>query len=169
MTDDVVRQHTALAWKIAHRYYAGGHEREDLVQEALAGLVFADRDYRPELGAFRTFAALCMERQVQNAVKASLTGRHRVLTNAGRVGRDDDGDELPILDLVADPRADVPTLAGQRHTLAVLARTIGTLTPAERRAVVGLANGLTYAQIGGRKKQVDNAVQRARRKLREAA
>lgn len=167
--DDLVREYGGMVWRIASRYFLAGGEREDLVQEGLVGLTKAIRDYQPELGSFPTFAHLCIERQIITAVKTGDRAKHRPLTGALREALSDDGSVLPILELVIDPLTDTPTLAEQRAELARLAEAMRTLSPLERRSILGVANGLSYAQIGGNPKSIDNAVQRARLKLREAA
>ena len=58
---------------LARRYFLPWGDVEDLLQEATLGLLKAVRDYRPELGLpFRSFAELCMHRQVITAVKTGV-------------------------------------------------------------------------------------------------
>lgn len=150
--DAIVREHRGLVWKIAGRYYLPGGSREDLVQEGFVGLLQAARGHDEARGPFSRFAALCIERRIQDAVRS-----------AQRV-RGGEGDD--VLALVPDDRLDVPTLAMQRATLYSYAAVIlSGLTPVEREALRLVVNGEPYAFS----RRLDNAAQSARRKLRMAA
>lgn len=165
-TDKLARSYHGLAIHIARRYRADGQEQEDLIQEALIGLLEAARDHRPAAGPFRPFAALCMERKVQTAVRTANRRRARMLTDAIRViGRDDDGELLLAVDSAVDRRADTPLLVGQWETLRACVDVVRDgLTATEREAFLRSVNGWGCCE-----KRLDNGLQQARRKLRRAA
>ena len=59
------------------KYYLNGAEKEDIVQEGLIGLYKAIRDFDIEKqNSFKTFANLCIERQVITAIKGSNSSNH---------------------------------------------------------------------------------------------
>jgi DNA-directed RNA polymerase specialized sigma24 family protein len=140
--------------------YLPGSEQDDLDQEAMVGLVEALNRHDPARGeSLGGLVVMCARRRGIDAVKAANRVRYRQLTDAAR-GRADDEHE-DALDGIADPRADVPTIAAHR---AELARILGPgFTDRERRALIGHAIGMTLDELGG--KTSDNALQRARRKL----
>jgi RNA polymerase sporulation-specific sigma factor len=157
-------------------YFAPGHERADLRQEALYGLHKAVRDYRPGKGAnFGTFAHLCVKRQVITAVKGATRGKHGPLNHAALLSQpvgDGDRDTLTLAEVIAD-RAPGPDeqlfLREELHRVRNVIQGLG-LSEIEREAILGFAQGLPYEEIADRagvnEKSIDNALQRVRRKLR---
>lgn len=92
-------------------------------------------------------------RRLASAVRRATSGNHRVLTDAVR-----DHDM---------PTSQAETLEA-RAELRALADAYRTLSPLEQRAMSAIASGRPASSVGSTR-QVDNAVQRARRKLRQAA
>ena len=59
-----------------------GGETDDLIQEGMLGLFKAIQDYRPDRDtSFRTFALLCMERQMYSAIQGSNRRKHQPLNS----------------------------------------------------------------------------------------
>ena len=162
----------------ARSYFLAGAEQEDVVQEGMIGLYKAIRDFRADRRAsFRSFADLCVTRQIITAVKAARREKQRVLNDC--VSLDGNyGDEESagcLADIVADPRvidpekevldrlaADCVELAARRE-----------LSELEYEVLRGYVNGRTYGEIASHlerpSKTVDNALQRAKRKVAECA
>lgn len=163
-----------LALALTRGFSIPGADRSDLEQEALIALWTATRDYRPGLGSFSNFATIVIKRQLATKVKAATRLKHQPLTNSARIGTSvfDDGMEQAGSD---------PAFVYERkeEALELLRRVREDLSPTEARCLIGVANGLTHAQInefvGGsarpgkdgrvRFKTVDNAINRANRKL----
>lgn len=154
-------------------YFAPGAERSDLHQEGLYGLHKAVRDYRPDGGShFRGFASLCIKRQVITAVKAATRYKHGVLNSArslegpAHVGSDDG---LILAETLPGTSGDPYQALAVEEELAEVRDRLRDLSPLERQAVVGVAQGDPYelvaAAAGADSKAIDNALQRARRKL----
>jgi RNA polymerase sporulation-specific sigma factor len=164
----VARYERAAIWASSD-YYARGGERDDIRQEARLGLFYAIRDYRPERGVFQSFAFLCIRRQVITAVKTAGRGKHEVLTFASRVTVDEHGEQTGVIDVFPDPAGDASEILDGRAKIETIVRSIRRdLSPLERESIVGFAFlDETYAEIGATKR-VDNALMRARRKLRAA-
>lgn len=56
----------------ASLYFMLGADRDDIVQEGMIGIFKAIMNYNPEKGAsFRTFADLCVNRQIITAIKSA--------------------------------------------------------------------------------------------------
>jgi len=56
----------------ARNYFLLGAEREDLIQEGMIGLLKAIRGYdKNKLASFRTFASICIKRQLITAIKTA--------------------------------------------------------------------------------------------------
>lgn len=154
-----------LARRIARSFNWPGAEPDDVEQEALIALWEAASTYDPEKGAtFQTFATLVVKRHLADSLRHARTGKHRLLNESVRVfTRDgetgDVGALLPHLHQVSDR-------VEEREELLRLLTLIALLPEKQRYVVLGVASGLSYAEMGGAK-QVDNRLARARRKLRE--
>lgn len=168
------REHARLARMlraiVAHYYPPPGLTKDDLMQEARIGLWKACRDYKPGIGTFDGFAGMCVQRQVITAIKAATRGKHGPLNR--RMDLDgsashDAGDELLLRDMLPDHRGSAADEAERRGDVeALVAAVRDKLTEKERAAIVLVANGGGYMQGGVLDKSVDNALQRARVKIR---
>lgn len=141
-------------------------EYDDARQEARLALLEAERAYRPELGVpLEGFAALVIRRRLNTALKLQLRGKHRLLTGALRSVVTEEGERFEALELVGDRRGDVLELVAQREQLARILAALPSLTRLERET---LASSLAGTAAAPQSKQADNALQRARAKLRAA-
>ena len=72
-----------------------GADQEDLIQEGMIGVFKAIRDYDEKKGAsFRTFAELCIQRQIISAVKGASRMKHAPLNESVSLNRPvSDGDD----------------------------------------------------------------------------
>jgi RNA polymerase sporulation-specific sigma factor len=170
--DLLLRRHGGLAQQRVAAYFLAGAERDDLLQEALIGLCLAVRDFDPEGGSsFRTFAGLCVSRQVVNAIRAAGRRKHAPLNDYVPLQAPSAAGEPSLVDVLPAPAASDPAVA-VLHTEQVtrLREHVGrTLSPLEAE-VLGLhVDGIGYRDIATRlhrgPKSIDNTLQRARRKL----
>lgn len=168
-----------LHWA-ARQVFAPGLTRDDLYQEGLIGLWKAVRDYRPNANrhGFRSFAKLCIERQIITGAKTATRGKHGPLNHAVQLDQSDDDDDdharqrdrRPEL---ADPGPSAEERIEMRELLSELGAVITwDLSELEREAVLRIAvNGDSYesagAELGVSVKVIDNALTRVRRKLAE--
>ena len=75
----MARYHQFVRLKASSYFLAGG-DAEDLIQEGLLGLYKAVRDYRDDrLASFRSFAELCITRQIITAIKTATRQKHAPL------------------------------------------------------------------------------------------
>jgi len=157
----------------ARRYFLQGAEYEDLIQEAMLGFFKAVRDYRADSGSFRTFAELCINRQVITAVKAASRLKHLPLNSAHsleapRYRGDDDG---RVSDGLGDPRAVFePTFLQSEEVKGIMAVLQQRLSIFEYSALLLWLDGHSYQEIGKRLakplKSVDNGLWRVKCKIR---
>ena len=67
--DYLIDKYKSMVRKKARVLYLMGGDQDDLIQEGMIGLFKAVRDYRKDKDAsFYTFAQLCVDRQLYNAV-----------------------------------------------------------------------------------------------------
>mgnify|MGYP002623113434 CR=1 FL=1 len=164
--------------KVSAMFILGGDE-QDLIQEGMIGLVKAVRDY--DFGrdaSFATFADLCVSRQIYNAIQASGRFKHLPLNDyvsltADRQAADGEGTSQLVDELVARPSDEPEKLIMSQETVDEINRlTEEILTPLERDVfrlrVTGLTTSAIAAILSKEPKSADNALQRARAKLKAA-
>ena len=80
--DQLIRRYTGFVRMKASSYFLAGGDSEDLVQEGLIGLCKAVRDFRSDKETtFRSFAELCVTRQIITAIKTATRYKHQALNN----------------------------------------------------------------------------------------
>lgn len=157
-----------------HGYFLPGGDDDDLRQEARIGLLKAIRDYHPgHNAAFKTFANLCITRQILTSVKNANRRKHGVLSTAESLDALAYGDETArtLWETVADTRSENPESAYLRRALldSVSRRMPQLLSHLELQVLLAYVRGETYQEIARRlgrsPKSIDNAIQRAKQKL----
>ena len=160
----------------ARPYFLIGADREDLVQEGMIGLYKAIRDYTPDHNAvFRSFAEMCIVRQLISAIKRATRKKHAPLNTYvslyGSTFAEEDNRERPLLDTMAMVRTESPEDAfiSKESTEHILGSIEKLLTPLEKQVLDLFMDGYSYQQIaavlGRGTKTVDNALQRIKKKL----
>jgi RNA polymerase sporulation-specific sigma factor len=173
--DSLMRKYTGFVRLKASSYFLAGGELDDLIQEGLIGLYKAVRDFRSDKEtSFRSFAELCITRQIITAIKAATRFKHQALNayvsfSQTPAGQDDSdctlGDALPGPN-VQDPAVCVIST----EELQSLVFSLGTgLSPLESDALRLYMEGLSYEEmaeeLGCDTKTIDNALQRVKRKV----
>ena len=174
--DVLIRRYTGFVRLKASSYFLAGGDSEDLVQEGLIGLYKAVRDFRADKEtSFRSFAELCVTRQIITAIKTATRFKHAPLntyvsfshTPAGQ-----DGDsECTLGDALPGPSVDDPSVCViSTEELQSLVFTLGTgLSQLEADALRLYLEGSSYeqmaAELGCDTKTIDNALQRVKRKI----
>lgn len=159
----------------ARPYFIIGADREDLVQEGMIGLYKAIRDYTPDHNAgFRSFAEMCIVRQLITAIKSATRKKHAPLnTYVSFYGSaySEEEKERTLLDTMATVRTESPEDAfiSKENMERILGSIEKLLTPLEKQVLDLFMDGYSYQQIaamlGRGTKTVDNALQRIKRKL----
>lgn len=80
--ENILLKYAGFVRAIIKPYFIAGAGRDDIMQEGMIGLFKAIRDYRDDREAsFRSFAEICVRRQVISAVKAGSRRKHLPLNN----------------------------------------------------------------------------------------
>jgi len=172
----LLRKYQGLVEAKAKSYFLMGADREDVIQEGMIGLFKAIRDFSlHRFGGFRKFAALCVTRQIISAVKCASRQKHSALN--AYVSMDAapaEGDDEAVLQevLAADPSTSPEEVAiGRELQRRVNGEMGASLSELEREVLRRYLRGYSYRDIatglGTNVKQVDNALQRAKKKLEE--
>ena len=158
----------------AGKYFIVGAEKEDIIQEGLIGLFKAIKSFNPEKqSSFKTFANLCIERQLQTAIKSSMRQKHMPLNSylSLNISAYDENEDTSLLEVfetenAAEDPLDIVTK--KEYYNFVEDRIEETLSDFEKQVLHRYTNGESYTQIAERLnapvKSVDNAIQRIRKK-----
>jgi len=151
----------------ASMYYLSGGDRDDLIQEGMIGLYKAFQDYDPQRNpVFVAFASLCINRQIQTAIKSAARQKHAPLNAAHSL----DAVTEPALHITAASENPEALIIGRESAANISLFIREHLTPLERDVLLLHINGQSHGQIalrmGKEAKSVDNTLQRVRRKIR---
>ena len=133
-------------------------DRDDFVQESMFGFLNAVRTYDENKGVpFKSYAGVCMRNSVTNAVVG--VSDDISVDSSSEIFENIEGDQDPLKYV----------LSGERLKEVLEACDTG-LSRVEKTVIILKAIGMTYKEIGDKigmePKAVDNAVQRARKKLK---
>lgn len=166
--EKLLSDYESLIYSIVKTFSIEGYTSEDLMQEARHSFCLAVKKFDSEKNAkLVTFATLVIKRRLGDLKKAQY-----VIKRRGEVVAldDDDDDDLiyNIPSLAPTPEEQV-LIEEERQEIGDALR--GKLTEIEFNIAILFANGYTYSDIAKilniTNKQVDNALQRARKKLKE--
>ena len=157
----------------ANKFFMVGAEREDMVQEGMIGLYKAVKSFNTEKqNSFKTFANMCIERQLITAVKNSNRQKHIPLNssislNAAAYDDNEDMDKLDVLDVkVLNDPSDI--IADREYFQSIENKIKENLSDFELQVLYEYEKGKTYAAIAeklnAKIKSVDTAIQRIRKK-----
>jgi RNA polymerase sporulation-specific sigma factor len=173
--DNLIRRYTGFVRRKASSYFLAGGESDDLIQEGLIGLYKAVRDFRADKEtSFRSFAELCITRQIITAIKTATRFKHAPLNtyvsfSQTPAGQDDS--ECTLGDALPGPGVDDPAICViSTQELESLVFCLGTgLSPLESDALRLYLEGNSYEEmaeeLGCDTKTIDNALQRVKRKV----
>jgi RNA polymerase sporulation-specific sigma factor len=174
--DLLIRRYTGFVRLKASSYFLAGGDSEDLIQEGLIGLYKAVRDFRSDKEtSFRSFAELCVTRQIITAIKTATRFKHAPLNtyvsfSHTPAGQDPDS-ECTLGDALPGPSVNDPSICViSTEELQSLVFTLGTgLSQLESDALRLYLEGSSYEQMAEEldcdTKTIDNALQRVKRKV----
>ncbi|MDR2090260.1 MAG: sigma-70 family RNA polymerase sigma factor [Clostridiales bacterium] len=167
--DALLTRYKSVVLQCARRFFLTGGERDDLIQEGMIGLYRAvlrfDAERNPR---FKSFASLCIKRQIIDAVRKNNSAKNYALNNC-----------VPLDDLGTAPDFFGPeerVLSAEAYE--ELKAESKTLSRLERIIMEKYLEGKSYSEIaaeirsGGEikknatEKSIDNAIQRIRKKLK---
>ena len=152
-------------------YYMAGGERDDLVQEGLIGLYKAIKSYSKEKNAnFKTFAEICVVRQMISAVKSSTRKKNSPLNHYVSIHIPEDE-----LDTISSKLVDIKNknpesmLIEKEAADGMQNKIFSVLSDFESLVLNYYLSGISYKEIAKilRKtaKAVDNALFRIKKKI----
>ena len=173
--DILIRRYVEMIRGKAHLYFIVGADSEDVIQEGMIGLFKAIHDYSGNREAtFKTFAELCINRQILTAVKTASRRKHQPLNDSVSLSTPvDETGGGTLEESLGGDMASNPEAVFMENTLSsLLTDENSTLfSSMERRVLKEYLAGKKYPEIaqslGKSYKAVDNAMQRIRKKINE--
>ena len=169
----LLRRYKELVIMKVSRYFIVGAEKEDIFQEGMIGLYKAIKCFNEEKQkSFKSFANLCIERQLITAIKTSNRQKHQPLNsyislNTAAYEEDEETSMIDVFDsnLVEDP---LDTITKREYYHLVENKINNSLSDFEKQVLHRYAQGESYVTIAEKLetpvKSIDNAIQRIRKK-----
>lgn len=156
-------------------YFIAGADRDDIIQEGMIGLFKAVRDFSSARGvSFKTFADLCVTRQIITAVKNASRQKHAPLNSYISLNKsvtNEDSDDSTLLDIIGpgDNLNPEEIIINKEKANTLEVKMSQSLSKFELLVVSLYLEGYSYVQIaktiGKDTKSIDNALQRIKRKF----
>ncbi len=155
-------------------YFLIGADREDIIQEGMIGLYKAIRDYKPDAQAsFKSFAELCITRQIITAIKTATRQKHIPLNSYISLSKPiyDDENERILLDVVNErKKIDPEEIMINKERFKLLEKKLSQiLSKLEWKVLANYLDGKSYSEIAASvnksEKSIDNALQRIKKKI----
>ncbi len=139
-------------------YNAGYLDVDDLLQEGMISFLSAVRTYKQEKGIpFSAYATVCMNNGIVSAVRKTK--------NDFQIDR-----EVDPVTVGGEVKNPLDTIVDSENLSSVLSLCESALSDVEKSVVYSQMSGLSYTEtaekLGLTPKAVDNALQRARKKLK---
>lgn len=155
-------------------YFLIGADKDDIYQEGLIGLYKAVRDYNTDkLSTFKSFAELCITRQIITAIKAATRQKHIPLNTYVSLNKPvyDGESDKTLLDVMESLKISDPEemFVDREQINEIEQHVLENLSKYEKVVLHYYIIGRTYQQIAfllnRQPKSIDNAIQRIKRKL----
>lgn len=158
----------------AKTYFLVGADKEDIVQEGMIGLFKAIRDFKGDkLVSFKSFAEICVTRQIITAIKTATRQKHMPLNSYISLNKpvfEDDGERTLMETINHDTVSDPEMLFISKEELMRIEGKINeALSSFELEVLYLYLQGKSYQEIADNLKKevksVDNALQRIKKKV----
>ena len=158
------------------KYFMVGAEKEDIVQEGLIGLFKAIKSYKIGMqNSFKSFANMCIERQLITAIKSSNRQKHMPLNsylslNISAYDEQESNSDTTLMDIFDSNMIEDPldTITKKEYYQNLEETIEKSLSDFEKKVLSRYINGESYVQIAEKLdtpvKSIDNAIQRIRKK-----
>ena len=174
--DFLIEKYKDLVNMKVSKYFIIGAEKEDIIQEGMIGLFKAIQSFKSDKqNSFKTFANLCIERQLITAIKTSNMQKHMPLNSylslsASAYNNEDDDSDSSMIEFFDSHTTEDPleTLTKKEYYQTVENAIDKSLSDFEKQVLRRFIKGESYVNIAESLntpvKSVDNAIQRIRKK-----
>ena len=174
VTEFILEKYRNFVRAKSRTYFLIGADREDIIQEGMIGLYKAIRDYKKDsASSFRSFADLCITRQIITAIKTATRQKHIPLNSyisLNRPAYEEEGENTLLETIVEKHRFDPEEIMINKERFRILEeKLVATLSKYESMVLKRYISGHTYTDIakelGKSEKSIDNALQRIKKKI----
>lgn len=172
--DQLINKYKNFVRAKAKTYFLVGADKEDIVQEGMIGLFKAIRDFKDDkLVSFKSFAEICVTRQIITAIKTATRQKHMPLNSYVSLNKpvfEEDGERTLMETINHDTVSDPEMLFISKEELNRIEGKINEiLSPLELEVLHFYLQGKSYQQIAlilnKEVKSIDNALQRVKKKI----
>ena len=169
----LLNKYKELVYMKVSKYFIIGAEKDDIVQEGLIGLYKAIKSYKEDKhNSFKTFANMCIERQLITAIKTSNRQKHMPLNSYLSLNTStyDDEEDKTLIEVLNNHTVEDPldTITKKEYYKEVEESIDKSLSDFEKQVLKKFIKGDSYVKIAEELespvKSVDNAIQRIRKK-----
>lgn len=172
--EDLMNKYYKLVKMKSSRFFMYGADSNDIIQEGMIGLYKAIKDFNVQKNiSFKTFANLCIERQLITAIKTANRNKHLPLNSAISINystniNDEDKEmvEFTRFDTIDDDPSEI--IVKNEYYANVYEAIDKNLSKHEKDVLVQYQKGKSYAEIAEildcKPKSVDTAMTRIRKK-----
>lgn len=170
----IIEKYKNMVASISSKYFIIGAEKEDIIQEGMIGLFKSIRNFEEgKQSSFKSFADLCIKRQLITAIKTSTRQKHIPLNSYLSLNKnayETEGD-LELIDVlnaevIEDP---LDTITNKESVENIENQMQNILSEFEKNVLDKYLKGYSYNQIAQKLdthvKSVDNAIQRIKKKV----
>lgn len=170
----LIKRYNEVVYMKANKFFMVGAEKEDMIQEGMIGLYKAVKSYNlDKQNSFKTFANMCIERQLITAVKNSNRQKHIPLNSSVSLNAsayEEDDNSVSVMELLETKSVEDPSdiIANKEYYKYIETKINESLSDFEKQVLEQYKKGQTYVDIAtklnSKVKSVDTAIQRIRKK-----
>lgn len=166
----ILKEYKKLIYLNIRNYFLVGADQDDLLQEGTIGLLKAIKNYSEGKASFKTFATLCIRRQILTAVRSSTAQKNSALNEAsGNNLETEDGHEDYPKELYSNVRYNPEAIFLSKEKIMEFQDFVEhNFSPFERQVFNYMIKGFSYKEIAEElektPKVIDNSFQRIKRK-----
>lgn len=172
--ETLMRKYKETVRKKSKMYYMAGADEDDIVQEGMIGLLKAIRQFDAAKEVpFGTFASLCITRQIISAIRMAGRDKHKALDTSVSLNNPviDENEDVTIADTIRTNMTENPEelLVFKDIAEYILHNGDNVFSDFEMQVINELIKTGDYGKVseklGRSVKSIDNAMQRARKKI----
>lgn len=169
----LIERYNDLVTMKANKFFMVGAEKEDMIQEGMIGLYKAIKSFSEDKNtSFKSFANMCIERQLITAIKTSNRQKHMPLNSylSLNTAAYEDEDNTELMDVFNNNTVEDPleTITKKEYYKTVENVIDKSLSDFEKQVLARFMRGESYVDIANKLdapvKSIDNAIQRIRKK-----
>ena len=173
-TEYIIEKYKNFVKAKSRTYFLIGADHEDIIQEGMIGLYKAIRDYSSEGGSsFRSFADLCITRQIITAIKTATRQKHQPLNSYISLNKpvyDEESENTLMESFFEKQHLDPEEIMINKERFDFMeVRLSQELSKYETNVLKGYLAGKSYQEIAAKldkpEKSIDNALQRIKKKI----